>query len=82
MKLSMNPPLFKAVYKQKFRNKQQVLLRSELQLNKANTTDKETSFLDLNKVIDNDVHTTLCPKSPSARGLVASLPVRLLFKSI
>ena len=25
---------------------------------------------------------TLCPKSPSARGLVASLPVRLLFKSI
>ena len=25
---------------------------------------------------------TLCPKSLSARGLVASLPVRLLFKSI
>ena len=25
---------------------------------------------------------SLCPKSPSARGLVASLPVRLLFKSI
>ena len=25
---------------------------------------------------------TLCPKSPSARGLVACLPVRLLFKSI
>ena len=24
---------------------------------------------------------TLCPKSPSARGLVACLPVRLLFKS-
>ena len=25
---------------------------------------------------------SLCPKSPSARGLVASTPVRLLFKSI
>ena len=25
---------------------------------------------------------SLCPKSPSVRGLVASLPVRLLFKSI
>ena len=25
--------------------------------------------------------TTLCPKSPSARGVVACLPVRLLFKS-
>ena len=25
---------------------------------------------------------SLCPKRPSARGLVASLPVRLLFKSI
>ena len=24
---------------------------------------------------------TLCPKSPSVRGLVACLPVRLLFKS-
>ena len=24
---------------------------------------------------------TLCPKSPSAQGLVACLPVRLLFKS-
>ena len=31
----------------------------ELQLNKANTSDKETSFLDLNiKVIDNSIHTS------------------------
>ena len=27
-------------------------------------------------------HCSLRPKSPSARGLVACLPVRLLFKSI
>ena len=33
---------------------------TELQLNKANTSDKETSFLDLNiKVIDRDVHTSV-----------------------
>ena len=32
---------------------------AELQLNKANTSDKETSFLDLNiKVIGSDIHTT------------------------
>ena len=30
--------------------------------------------------INHDIY-TLCPKSPSARGLVACLPVRLLFKS-
>ena len=31
---------------------------AELQLNKANTSDKETSFLDLNiKVIGSDIHT-------------------------
>ena len=30
----------------------------------------------------NPQYYTLCPKSPSARGLVSSLPVRLLFKSI
>ena len=28
-----------------------------------------------------DIASTLCPKSPSARGLVACLPVRLLFQS-
>ena len=32
----------------------------ELQLSKANTSDKETSFLDLNiKVIGNDIHTSV-----------------------
>ena len=35
----------------------------ELQLNKANTCDKETSFLDLNiKVIGNDIHTSVYDK--------------------
>ena len=36
---------------------------TELQLNKANTSDKETSFLDLNiKVIGSDVHTGVYDK--------------------
>ena len=36
---------------------------TELQLNKANTSDKETSFLDLNiKVNDSDVHTSVYEK--------------------
>ena len=35
----------------------------ELQLNKANTSDKETSFLDLNiKVIGNDIHNSVYDK--------------------
>ena len=35
----------------------------ELQLNNANTSDKETSFLDLNiKVIVNDIHTSVYDK--------------------
>ena len=35
----------------------------ELQLNKVNTSDKETSFLDLNiKVIGSDVHTSVYDK--------------------
>ena len=35
----------------------------ELQLNKANTTDKETSFLNLNiKVIGNNIHTRVYDK--------------------
>ena len=35
----------------------------ELQLNKANTSDKETSFLDLKiKVIGNDIHTSVYDK--------------------
>ena len=36
---------------------------AELQLNKANTSDKETSFLDLNiKVIGSDIHTSVHDK--------------------
>ena len=36
---------------------------TELQLNKANTSDKETSFLDLNiKVIGSDAHTSVYDK--------------------
>ena len=36
---------------------------TELQLNKENTLDKETSFLDLNiKVIGSDVHTSVYDK--------------------
>ena len=36
---------------------------TELQFNKANTSDKETSFLDLNiKVIGSDVHTSVYVK--------------------
>ena len=35
----------------------------ELQLNKANTSDKETSFLDLNiKVIGSNIHTSVYDK--------------------
>ena len=33
------------------------------------------------KTYPRHAYNTLCPKSPSARGLVACLPVRLLFKS-
>ena len=36
------------------------LYTAELQLNKANTSEKETSFLDLNiKVIGSDIHTSI-----------------------
>ena len=36
---------------------------AELQLNKANTSDKDTSFLDLNiKVIGSDIHTSVYDK--------------------
>ena len=39
------------------------MYQTELQLNKANTSDKETSFLDLNiKVIGSDVHTSIYDK--------------------
>ena len=40
-----------------------ILGLAELQLNKANTSDKETSFLDLNiKVIGSDIHTSVYDK--------------------
>ena len=40
-----------------------VIYPTELQLNRANTSDKETSFLDLNmKVIGSDVHTSVYDK--------------------
>ena len=39
------------------------ICQRELQLNKANTSDKETSFLHLNiKVIGNDIHTNVYDK--------------------
>ena len=58
---------------------------AELQLNKANTSDKETSFLDLNiKVIGSDIHTSVYDKrddfgfpivnSPWLSGDVPRLP--------
>ena len=41
----------------------QDIYRTELQLNKSNTSDKETSFLDLNiKVIGSEVHTNIYDK--------------------
>ena len=41
---------------------------NELQLNKANTSDKETSFLDLNiKVIGSDVHTSVYDKRDNTK---------------
>ena len=46
-----------------FENHIKDLYPTELQLNKANTSDKETSFLDLNiKVVGSDVHTSVYDK--------------------
>ena len=48
---------------------------TELQLNKANTSDKETSFLDLNiKVIGSDVHTSVNFLSSISPGWVVMFP--------
>ena len=48
---------------------------TELQLNKANTSDKETSFLDLNiKVIDSDVHTSVYDKRDDFRFPIVNFP--------
>ena len=47
----------------------------ELQLNKANTSDKETSFLDLNiKVIGSDVHTSNYDKRNDFRFPIVNFP--------
>ena len=47
----------------------------ELQLNKANTSDKETSFLDLNiKVIGNDIHTSVYDKRDDFGFLIVNFP--------
>ena len=47
----------------------------ELQLNKANTSDKETSFLDLNiKVIGSDVHTSVYDKRDDFGFTIVNFP--------
>ena len=51
------------------------IYQTELQFNKANTSDKETSFLDLNiKVIGNDVHTSVYDKRIDFGFLIVNLP--------
>ena len=48
---------------------------AELQLNKANTSDKETSFLDLNiKVIGSDIHTSVYDKRNDFRFPIVNFP--------
>ena len=45
------------------------------QLNKANTSDKETSFLDLNiKVIGSDIHTSVYDKRDGFRFPIVNFP--------
>ena len=47
----------------------------ELQLNKANTSDTETSFLDLNiKVIGSNIHTSVCDKCDDFGFPVVNFP--------
>ena len=47
--------------------------RTELQLNEASTSDKETSFLDLNiKVIGSDIHTRVYDKRDEFEFLIAN----------
>ena len=49
---------------------------TELQLNKANTSDKETSFLDLNiKVIGNDCHTSVYDKRDDFGLPIVNFPI-------
>ena len=48
---------------------------TELQLSKANTSDKETSFLDLNiKVVGSDVYTSVYDKHDDFRFPIVNLP--------
>ena len=48
---------------------------AELQLNKANTSDKETSFLDLNiKVIGSDIHNSIYDKRDDFRFPIVNFP--------
>ena len=48
---------------------------AELRLNKANTSDKETSFLDLNiKVIGSDIHTSVYDKRDDFRFPIVNFP--------
>ena len=48
---------------------------AEIQLKKANTSDKETSFLDLNiKVISNDIHTSVYDKRDNFRFPFVNFP--------
>ena len=47
----------------------------ELQLNKANTSDKETSFLDFNiNVIGNNIHTSVYDKRDKFEFLIVYFP--------
>ena len=47
----------------------------ELQLNKANSSDRETSFLDLNiKVIGNDIYTSVYDKRNDFRFPIVNFP--------
>ena len=49
---------------------------AELQLNKANTSDKETSFLDLNiKVIGSDIHTSVYDKRDDFGFPIVNFPL-------
>ena len=48
---------------------------AELQLNKANTLDKETSYLDLNiNVLGSDIHTSVYDKSDDFRFPIFNFP--------
>ena len=47
----------------------------ELQLNKANISEKETSFLDLNiKVIDNNIHNSVYDKHDDLGSPIVNFP--------